>query len=693
METPPVNPALELAGSWQLWPGAAASPAPFVNHDCLELPLPVLDWDLLRHGLRGSCGHTRLTRTLRCAARIENWQEHVLRVLRPLAPTARQAFQALDRLLPAAYTECRLGVVVLYVARVLMCLAAGDIECYVQHSPWISAELYKTPLTVVMGTDWPIFALLNSYDWSYPGIPRGNDYDCVKSNRTLDWPRLLAALQDDERRPEASWWLDILRYTFDNKLAMSMYLSSFECLYGVYVLNMVKAMWSADTESSAFRIYEPYVQWVHYESLHLLGASGWRIFELLHHFGSLRRHSFRLDFTAQELGGLPWRAQGPWLQALPKDQHLALLQAPLLRSPSLAFSDAAEALRAALRAEESDSRLVYITMVYGSMNRYIAGWALRLRTVGLGSLVMATLDDEAFALCTRHHGLCVRAGISVLNKYTLLLLALQMGLDVMWLDFDIFLVQHPTKAIEKAAVGSDLLMGYDLESDCLCNGFFFIRSSEKTHRWLFEMVRWLYDHPYEHDQRAIGAFLNYTERISISEEELPPIPRWHVFDEENSFINYGSWLGDFDQLVLVHFVDGSAFSLYGRPSWDPSIPLAKKQQVEASESGAESGPATSTMDEFYDLEAAAQPQLDGRLRALLQSKVRAKPEKKQKCGILPMVVSAHPGYGWLAEHGSRAQVPEWLEEKAAKEWLQGSKVAVAPGQIAGVDPGCRGKDS
>ncbi|CAJ1397797.1 unnamed protein product [Effrenium voratum] len=319
-------------------------------------------------------------------------------------------------------------------------------------------------------------------------------------------------------------------------------------------------------------------------------------------------------------------------------------------------------------------------MVYGSMNRYIAGWALRLRTVGLGSLVMdATLDDEAFALCTRHHGLCVRAGISVLNKYTLLLLALQMGLDVMWLDFDIFLVQHPTKAIEKAAVGSDLLMGYDLESDCLCNGFFFIRSSEKTHRWLFEMVRWLYDHPYEHDQRAIGAFLNYTERISISEEELPPIPRWHVFDEENSFINYGSWLGDFDQLVLVHFVDGSAFSLYGRPSWDPSIPLAKKQQVEASESGAESGPATSTMDEFYDLEAAAQPQLDGRLRALLQSKVRAKPErlgavlhlsnqqhymnvgsnrwprKKQKCGILPMVVSAHPGYGWLAEHGSRAQ--------------------------------------
>ena len=28
-----------------------------------------------------------------------------------------------------------------------------------------------------MGTEWPIFALLHSYDWSYPGIPRNNDYD------------------------------------------------------------------------------------------------------------------------------------------------------------------------------------------------------------------------------------------------------------------------------------------------------------------------------------------------------------------------------------------------------------------------------------------------------------------------------------------------------------------------------------
>ncbi|CAK9115389.1 unnamed protein product [Durusdinium trenchii] len=478
---PAASPALELAASWQAWPGSGGEPFP--NHDCVQLPLPVLDWDSLRDGLTTSCGHTRHTRTLHCAAWIENWQDVVMTVLEKrfggLASRGgfRASFEALDRALGAAWAECPLGTLTLQVARILMCLTEGDLECFVSHSSWISNELFQIPLTVIMGTEWPIFALLHSYDWSYPGIPRNNDYDCAYTNRsTLDWPRLLQALQDDSSRPDASWWLDLLRYTFDNKLAMSMYVSSSECLYGVYVLNMVKAMWSADTESSAFRIYSPYVQWIHYESLHLLGASHWRIFELFHHFTSLRRHNFRLDFTAQELGGLPWRAEGPWLQQLPREDHLKLLEGQVLRHHSESFGDLHRVLQTALRALRDDEpRLVYVTMVYGSMNRFIAGWASRAKLLQLRNLVLATLDSTAYELCLQHHGLCVRGQVSVLNKYTLLLVALQLGFDVMWLDFDIFLVRHPTKALQQASQGYDLLMGYDLESDCLCNGFFFIR--------------------------------------------------------------------------------------------------------------------------------------------------------------------------------------------------------------------------
>merc|ERR1711920_344145 len=157
----------------------------------------------------------------------------------------------------------------------------------------------------------------------------------------------------------------------------------------------------------------------------------------------------------------------------------------------------------------------------------------------------------------------------------------------MWLDFDIFLIRDPGDAIAETVRGRDLVMGYDFDSDCICNGFFYLRSRPEIHRWLFELVRWLYDHPFEHDQRAISAFLTYTERISAEPDELPPVPNWHVFDVDNTFINWNSWEGHYDDLVLVHFVDGSAFSLYGRPSWDPSIPTAKVQQAKESDSEAD----------------------------------------------------------------------------------------------------------
>ncbi|OLP87705.1 hypothetical protein AK812_SmicGene31060 [Symbiodinium microadriaticum] len=74
--------------------------------------------------------------------------------------------------------------------------------------------------------------------------------------------------------------------------------------------------------------------------------------------------------------------------------------------------------------------------------------------------------------------------------------------------------------------------------------------------------------------------------------------------------------------------------------------------------------ASSTMDSFYRPEVASLPPAELWLRApevsaLLQQRVVPKPGQKQKCGILPMVVSAHSGYGWLAEHGSRSLPPEW----------------------------------
>lgn len=564
-------------------------------------------------------------------------------------------FPAFSRLEPAAAAQCPLGTLLLKIAWTMLCVMARDAACYTHLNVNISRQLFNIPLTVIMGTEWPIYALLHTSDWAWPGTPPHSDYECDRSNGSdaiLNWPLLRRAFWDD--RPHVSWWSESVKYVFDKALVDDFYRASRQCLYGVYVMNMVKAMWATDTESSSYDVYAPYVQWILYESLHYLGASGWPIFALLHHFTSLRRHGFRLDYIAAELGGMPYREHGEWLQSLPLERHLALIDAMPPGRPH--FSATVRALRAAL--QHSDGlRVVYVTMVYGRFNQYISGWAKRARRLGLQNLVMAALDDEAFELCTQHLGAtCVRGSVSVLNKYTLLLVALQLGIDVMWLDFDIFLVRNPGPVLQTASQGYDLLMGYDYDSDCLCNGFFYLRSRPITHRWLFEMVRWLYDHPYEHDQRAMSAFLNYTEKIALGSDSLPEQPRWFVFDVNNQFINFGSWEGGFQDLVLVHFVDGSAFSLYGRQEWDPSIPQTKRRvAVDVTNPGVE----RTAMDFFYQpgpIDSAPETffQLRPELRRLLEAQRRPRPKQKQRCGILPAVETAHSGYGWLVDAGAKA---------------------------------------
>eukprot|EP00927_Polykrikos_kofoidii_P018837 TRINITY_DN18779_c0_g1_i2.p1 TRINITY_DN18779_c0_g1~~TRINITY_DN18779_c0_g1_i2.p1 ORF type:complete len:732 (+),score=68.42 TRINITY_DN18779_c0_g1_i2:284-2479(+) len=695
-------PLGSLPDALRVPPGPAAGViGPFPNHDCAGLSSPVMDWDGLRSKLATTeCPRSKHTRVLRCAARILDWEASVLPYLEMRQPRSQaefaytggksintaiagsssfrssivpdvgfsDEFPAFERVEAAAAAECPLGVLILNIARTLRCAKARHSDCYLKHTQRISKSLFETPLSVIMGTEWPLFALLSSYDWSWPGIPRGQDYDCRFGNHSIgDWQSFRSCFIPDALRSDASWYTDSLRYVFSDRLAKSLYTASTECLYGVYTMNLIKAIWAADTESSSYNTYAPYAQWILFESVHLLGATSWPLLPLFHYSTSVRRHGFQIDFSARELAGLPLRPHAAWLQAQPLSLHVATLDMFGTWRPD--FAQAVMAFQVALGRSAASSggggpdaeRLVYVTMVYGRFNRFIPGWAARSRLLGLGNLVIAVLDLEASAICRAHHDprLCVKLRIDVLNKYTLLLVALQLGIDVMWLDFDIFLVRNPGPAIAAAARRKDgrpnhVVVGYDYESDCLCNGFFYLRARPAVHRWLFELVRWLFDHPYEHDQRAIAGFLNYTERIAANSQELPPVPRWDVFDVNNIFVNFGSWEGrTYEDLVLVHFVDGSAFSLYGRSASDPSVPQAKLEQIFFEQSGAPAEDLAGPMEAFYkeSAVAAAPEEIWDKvpaLRRLMDSKRVPFPAKKQPCGILPGVHSAHEGYGWIS---------------------------------------------
>ncbi len=59
--------------------------------------------------------------------------------------------------------------------------------------------------------------------------------------------------------------------------------ASVECLYGIYTSTIIKALWTADSESSAFLTYARYINHMMFESLHYLGGTGWPLFSMWPH--------------------------------------------------------------------------------------------------------------------------------------------------------------------------------------------------------------------------------------------------------------------------------------------------------------------------------------------------------------------------------------------------------------------------
>lgn len=101
------------------------------------------------------------------------------------------------------------------------------------------------------------------------------------------------------------------------------------------------------------------------------------------------------------------------------------------------------------------------------------------------------------------------------------------------------------------------------ESDCICNGIVYFRSTEVVRAWLLNVILWMYHHPYEHDQKTFSAFLNYTETVQREPLTFPRIPPWDTLDPVNRFVTPDTfegngWMGDLEEIVIYHFLNGES---------------------------------------------------------------------------------------------------------------------------------------
>ncbi|KAF4690334.1 hypothetical protein FOZ60_000305 [Perkinsus olseni] len=216
-------------------------------------------------------------------------------------------------------------------------------------------------------------------------------------------------------------------------------------------------------------------------------------------------------------------------------------------------------------------------MVYGSrFIQYIDRFIRRAKAVGVEHLLVFALDEEAYVLCrAAGTSLCIRGTPSIINKFTLPLILLRAGLDVLWVDFDVFLFRNPLPHLSKYSDQFDLLISDSFSTRCICNGVVFFRSLPAVQHWLLALVQWMYEHPYEHDQKAVSAFLHAGEMVA-PEHTLPvgrdfhqvPIPRWGYLDGATQFVTAKhvedtGWTGDPDDIVLLHFLHGDSDAASG----------------------------------------------------------------------------------------------------------------------------------
>ena len=78
----------------------------------------------------------------------------------------------------------------------------------------------------------------------------------------------------------------------------------------------------------------------------------------------------------------------------------------------------------------------------------------------------------------------------------------------------------------------EVLLSESFAASCICSGVVLFRPGSRA--WLRELLVWLWEHPYEHDQKAVSAFLLAGERVAPA-HTLPvpntvPVPRWGTLD-------------------------------------------------------------------------------------------------------------------------------------------------------------------
>ncbi|CAE6939217.1 unnamed protein product [Symbiodinium natans] len=238
--------------------------------------------------------------------------------------------------------------------------------------------------------------------------------------------------------------------------------------------------------------------------------------------------------------------------------------------PSKAYRSTLRFLESTLR-QPSEGRPIILTMIYGKrLAQHLPKWLLRLKAFGhLSHTLVFCLDSDSAEACRRAHSNrrgCVQGSLqTTANKFHMMSVILNSGFDVLYLDFDVVLMQDPLPHILRHADEAELLLTRDFGGECINIGVVYMKSHPDTALFMQELIRWLWHHPYEFCQKAFAGMMGL-EDITWNDQYGNPVgvvPRWGFLDSTNSFAtstvydaSLQGWTGDLQKVVIYHFLDG-----------------------------------------------------------------------------------------------------------------------------------------
>eukprot|EP00931_Biecheleriopsis_adriatica_P045855 TRINITY_DN26279_c0_g1_i1.p1 TRINITY_DN26279_c0_g1~~TRINITY_DN26279_c0_g1_i1.p1 ORF type:complete len:722 (-),score=141.28 TRINITY_DN26279_c0_g1_i1:120-2258(-) len=446
-------------------------------------------------------------------------------------------------------------------------------------------------------------------------------YDCLHlpegiGSSGTNWAAFLQALSaEGNGRLSNDWYLKSLRFTFAPGKTSAEKFNLAECPLGfiLTVLEKLVVAQSAITEDYAAYHRSFLITLSRFEdfnsdmrnntlfgeprdSLSALMITNWPVLPMLcmtaersasdaERGGSGKRghgyqyKPFSLDFAAHEIV----RPRSEWsiledVQQLEVEKHGQHLHRLWGLQRSNAYATLIAALLGVLETWRPGAggvlgtKVVLVSMVWGQrLSRYLKGQIQRAQAFGLHRrLVVFCLDLDALEICQLEHvdrALCVQGQLqTIFNKYTILSAIVNLGFDVLYLDFDTLLLNDPLPLVLEAAKDHELLVSRDFGAECLNTGVIFLKAHPDIAQLLSSLLVWLWHHPYEFSQKAFSAFLRHEKSTNDGIEPLPikKVPRWTVLDPMNAFVTsivYSAgvegWTGNLEGIVVFHFLDGT----------------------------------------------------------------------------------------------------------------------------------------